>query len=184
MSVTRLRLLARSLCAALAMTGCGLIPGELFGDAPAQPPPGMPPAIGPTVEIGRGESLGISWRYLVYESEMGTCTVVDQGGNASGGGCGGALGPGPGSSAIGLSSVGFSTGSPTTVEGFATDEVNEVWIEVADGEPVRAELMSLASAEREGAIFFAFVPEGLRLVQLVALGDGGQVVDDEPLPRP
>jgi hypothetical protein len=183
MSVARLCLLALSVCA-LATTGCSLILGEPLGGAPAQPPEGMPPAIGPTVEIGRGESLGIGWRYLVYESEMGTCTVVEQGPDMRGGGCGGALGPAPGSSAIGLSSVGSSTGSPTTIEGFATDEVNEVWIEVADGEPVRAELMSLAPAEREGAIFLAFVPEGLRLVQVVGLGDAGQVVDEEPLTNP
>jgi len=167
------------LCAAIAMAGCAF--GGV-GGALAEPPAGMPAPTGPMIEIGRGQSLGIGWRYLVYESAEGTCTVVEQDGGG-GGGCGGEVGPGPGSSAIGLMSMGSGTGSPTTVEGFATDEVAEVWIERADGERVRAELMSLAPAGKEGAIFLAFVPEG-RLRQVVALSATGETIASEPLDNP
>ena len=167
--------------------GCGLVPGlqepapprfgPMGGDEDLQP-------IGPVVEIGRGESLGISWRYSVHESAIGTCTTVESDGQLGGMSCGGALGPEPPGGALGVMSVGSGTGSPSTVDGFAADEVAEVWIRLENGGRVQAALMPLAPAGMQGHMFYAVVPAGRAMREVVALGEDGEELASQPLDHP
>jgi len=161
---------------AIGIAGCGLLGAEVRPD----PAGNMPQPIGPKIEIGRGESLGVVWRYVVYQSDMGLCTEVELGSGTSSGCGGGPPGPEPGS-AIGLMSIGSATGAPTTIEGFAADDVEEVWIELQDGDRVSATLMPLARAGMDGQVWLAFVPDGRRLQQVVAIGADGDVLGEESL---
>lgn len=141
-----------SLLLAVGLAGCGFFGPEV---RPIDPVGELPEPIGPVVEIGRGESLGVTWRYLVFESAMGFCTEIELAGGPGSASCGGdAPGPEPAGSALGLMSVGSATGSPTAIEGFATDEVEDVSIELQDGGRVQASLMPLrlrALAGRSGS---------------------------------
>jgi hypothetical protein len=168
---------AAVVCAAV-LSACGfLLP---------QPGPGeLPEPIGPVVEIGRGESLGIQWRYSVYDSDMGFCTRIETDGGAGGSGCGGAApGSDPAGGAIQLISFGTGTGSPSSIEGYASDEVAEVWIEVEGGARVAATLMPLAPAGLDGQLWLAYVPEGLELEEAVAIGADGEVLGRQPVNGP
>jgi hypothetical protein len=167
---------------AVGLAGCGLLGPEV---RPVDPVGNMPQPIGPKVEIGRGESLGIAWRYVVYQSDVGICTEVQLGSGGSSSSCGGAPpGQGQAGSAIALMGISSGTGSPTTIEGFATDEVEEVWIELTDGDRVPATLMALAPAGVDGQVWLAYVPAGRLLQQVVAIGADGDVLAEEPLDNP
>ena len=87
---------------------------------------GGPEPIGPVTEIGRGESLGVPWRFWVYDSTLGMCTRLELDGGGGGESCGGTLGADPAAGPIGVMSVGTGTGTPSSVEGFASDEVAAV----------------------------------------------------------
>ena len=167
---------------AVCLAGCGLLGPEV---RPIEPVGNMPQPIGPKIEIGRGESLGIAWRYVVYQSDVGPCTEVQLGSGGSNSSCGGAPpNPGQAGSSIALMGIGTGTASPTTIEGFATDEVEEVWIELADGDRVPATLMALAPAGMDGQVWLAYVPEGRLLQQVVAIGPDGDVLAEQPLDNP
>ena len=135
----------------------------------------MPEAIGPVVELGRGQSLGVAWRYSIYESTMGLCTRVEMeaviGTSES---CGVTIGDeaaGP----ISVMAVGTGTGVPSQVEGYATDVVREVWIDT-DAGPVPATLMSLEPGSMDGQVFFALVPGDRHIRDAVAVDASGQEV--------
>jgi hypothetical protein len=145
------------------------------------PPEAQPQPVGPATEIGRGESAGGPWRYSVYESDMGECTRLETADVGLGESCGGSVGPGI--EAMSLSSVASSTGAPSVVEGFASDDVTAVWVETDAGR-VAATLMSLAPAGREGQAFVAFVPEARRMHDVVATDAGGQEVGRSSIDAP
>jgi len=128
--------------------------------------------VGPVVEIGRGVSAGIAWRYSVYESRLGMCTRAELNGREGGLNCGITFGAEPPGGAIGLMGVGTSTGMPSQVEGFASDEVAAVWIETDAGR-VPATIMSLGPAGQAGQFFFALIPERRSLEEAVAVDAGG-----------
>ncbi len=130
---------------AIAIAGCA------FPGLQTEPMPtslGRPEPIGPVTEIGRGASLGVSWRLWVYDSTLGMCTrlELDGGGGES---CGGTLGADPAAGPIGVMSVGTGTGTPSSVEGFASVGVAAVWIETNAGR-VHATLMSLGAVGLNG----------------------------------
>ncbi len=131
---------------AIAIAGCAL-PG--LQPEPMPTAMGMPEPIAPVTEIGRGESLGVPWRFWVYDSTLGMCTALELDGRGGGGSCGGTLGADPAAGPIGVMSVGTGTGTPSSVEGFASDEAAAVWIETNAGR-VQATLMSLGPAGLNG----------------------------------
>ncbi len=146
------------------------------------PPEAQPPQpVGPVIEIGRGESSGVAWRYSFYESDMGACTRLETAHAGLGESCGGSVGPGI--EAMSLASVGTSTGAPSVVEGFASDDVAAVWIETDAGR-VPATLMSLAPAGLEGQAFVAFVPEARRMQEVVAADADGREVGRSSIDAP
>ncbi len=179
------RLLAIA-ASALVLAGCwaaqvqqppdrGQIP-----DGPAVAPPGMPEPVGPVTEIGRGRSLGIGWRYLIYESVDGTCTTLETGNGASSA-CGGDVETAVPLMVNGISS---STQDPHIVDGLVSDDVAEVWLEGPGGNRLQAVLMPLARAGLEGQVFVAFVPRDVSYDSVVALDATGEVAAREPLELP
>ena len=155
------------------LAGCGL----LLSQPEPGPPDGLPRTDRAGREIGRGESLGIQWRYLVYQSDMGFCTKIEGPGGSS---CGGAVpGSDPAAGAVGLISIGSGTGAPSSIEGFATDEVDEVWIELRGGRRMPATLMPLAPAGHDGQLWLAFVPEGLAIEEATAIGADGEILGSQ-----
>lgn len=161
------------------LAGCTLLQPQV------RPVPGVDPAmenapIGPTLELGRGESLGMRWRYLVWESRLGTCTSIDFG-EGGGSSCGGEIGAQPGGAAVRLSGMGSGTGMPTTIEGFATDDVTAVVIVTDDGERVPATLVSLAPAGAVGQAFIAIVPADRSPSRVVGLDANGVEIGFEQI---
>ena len=167
---------AGSLLAALlatSLTACGF-PGFDPEVEPMPPPADMPEAIGPIIEIGRGESLGVEWRYSIYQSTMGLCTRIEIDVSGSGESCGGSIGQ-SGPEPISVTSVGTGTGTPSQVEGYVAEDVAEVWIET-DAGPVQATVMSLEPVDMEGGAFVALVPGNRRMGDAVAVdADGAEL---------
>ena len=161
------RPVAQGLLLAALLSACAF-PG-LEPERPAD----MPEAIGPVVELGRGESLGVAWRYSILESTEGTCTRVEmQAALGATESCGGVIGN-QGAESISLMGVGTGTGMPSQVEGFAAEEVAAVWIETDAGR-VPVTLMSLEPAGLDGQVFFGLVPGDRRMRVAVAADAAGQ----------
>lgn len=166
--------------AAIVLGGCNILAPQV------RPVPGDDPAmdiapIGPTIELGSGEALGIRWRYLIWESRMGTCTSLELAAGGGGTSCGGEVGRIPPGAAATLSGIGSGTGMPTTIEGFATGEVAAIVIETRQGDRVPATLMSLAPAGADGQAFVALVPSDRSPVRMVALGGRGDEIGSEEI---
>jgi len=162
--------------------GCGLTrvqepdPGEI-PDGPLQ---AMNDATGPITEVGRGRSLGVGWRYLVYESADGFCTQLDTSG-MSGSGCGEALLAAD--AVFGMVGSVMSDGStPVVVDGVVSSDVAEVLVTLAGGRRVEATLMSLESAGLDGQAFVAFAPAGAAVEAATAIDDAGEVLEVHDLP--
>jgi hypothetical protein len=179
----------RGFVAAIVVIGAALLAGCSFL-APEPSPPGpheMPEPIGPVVEIGRGESARGPWRYTVYESQIGTCTRIeflDVGGEGPSS-CGGTLRVEPPGAAVSLLGVGSGTGAPWTVEGTASDDVAQLWIEVSDGGRVPVvPLMSLEPAGLDGQIFYVELPDDRRPRALVAIDTDGETLSEVPIDAP
>jgi hypothetical protein len=167
---------------AVALASCGLAG---LGQSRNDPPPDAPQPIGPIVEIGRGQEDGFSWQYSVYESTMGTCTRLEMDG-AQGGGASescGIIGLGGGDGSLTIGGVGTGTNMPTQIDGFATDEVAEIWIETDQG-PVAASMMALGIVDMEGQAFIAFVPGGRQIGDVVALDADGSEIGRESVDLP
>lgn len=169
------------------LAGCG-IPGLGGFDGAAEPgvagPAELAP-IGPVVELGSGEALGVRWRYVTFESRMGSCTRVEVAGGLGGGtACGGELGTLPPGRAVAVSGMGSGTGMPTVIEGAAAGDVAAIMVETGDGGRFPATLMSLAPVARDGQVFVAFVPSDRAPRRVVALDAGGAEIGREDVPGP
>jgi hypothetical protein len=175
--------LAPAIVAVVALSACGLI-GVKGGPAPgeAELEPDTQP-IGEVIEVGSGSSLGLEWHYSVYESALGTCTVLDLSNQSGGRSCGVTLGV-EGGGPITVASVASGSGMPSIVEGWATDEVAAVVIALEDGRHLPATLMSLERTGGDGVAFIAFVPEGLQMDRAVALDQAGQEIGTEVIDAP
>jgi hypothetical protein len=168
---------------AVALASCGLAG---FGRTTDELPPDAPQPIGPIVQIGRGEGDGFTWRYSVYESTMGTCTRLETDGALAGGAnesCGVTIGLGEGDGPLTVGGVGTGPDIPTMIEGFASADVAEVWIET-DGDPVAATLMALGPVDLEGQVYVAFVPPGQDVGDAVAYDAAGEEIGREPVDVP
>jgi hypothetical protein len=133
-----------ALLGALA-AGCGIATMDQRDPAeiPAGPLVAGSDATGPIVELGRGRTLGIGWRYAIYPSADGWCTQLEMT-SVSSSGCGDLLPP----EGIAFGSVGSGALSegPTPVEGIVSAEVAEVWLVTSSGQRIETTLMPLAKA--------------------------------------
>ena len=166
---------------AIALAGCALV-REVDPD-PAAIPDGPLEALGtdatgPVIELGSGRTLGVGWRYSIYESGTGWCTQLEM--TSTGSSSCGELAPLD--SAFG--GVGFSGPSdgPAPVEGIVSSEVTEVWIEDSTGERFETTLMSLAGAGLDRKAFVGFGPENVPVVSVTALDADGNVLETYDLP--
>lgn len=159
----------------LVLAGCGLLPMA----EPAAPMVGRERKVGPTIELGRGTTLGVDWRYSVYPSDIGWCTQIDHGPGAGGGSaCGGQLiATGP----LTLTGAGSGSEIPNYVEGIASNDVAAVWAERADGERAPAILMSLAPAGFDGQVVVAWLPPDNDWERIVAVGADGTELGREAI---
>ena len=156
----------------LVLAGCGLLP--MGGPQPVIE--GLERS-GPTIELGRGTTMGVEWRYSVYPSNIGWCTQVDHE-HGGGSACGGQLmvtGP------LTLTGGGAGSNIPNYVEGIASDDVAAVWAERADGERAPAILMSLAPARFEGQMVIAWFSPDEDWESLVALAADGTELGRQPI---
>lgn len=169
------------------VAGCAL-PGfsELRGgpqpdvDAPVELQP-----IGPVIELGSGEMLGTRWRFVTFQSRMGSCTSLETAGGSGGGiSCGGGLGTLPPGQAVSLASMGSGTGMPTVMDGAAAGDVAAVMVETRDGARFPAALMSLAPVDREGQVFVVFLPADRAPARIVAFDAAGNQLGHEEVPGP
>ena len=172
---------------ALGLAGCGIAQVERQPD-PAEIPNGPLQAIGgeavgPITEVGSGRTLGIGWRYAVYDSGDGICTQLELA-SVSSGGCGSLpLIPAEGIFG-GVSSGGPGAPSefPAPVDGIVSSRVAAVWIQTESGGRVATRLMPLAGAGHDAKAFIGFAPAGERAASLVAVDAGGEVLETFDLP--
>lgn len=141
------------------VVGCDVLGPQVAPDGGPPIEPDLEP-IGPVVEIGRGQDMGVAWRFSVYESRIGTCTRIEHAGRGSGGpmSCAGSLAPGPGEGPVALLGFGGGSDGPWDFVGFARDDVARVWIELGAGTRHPATLMSLEPIGQAGQIFYTLVP--------------------------
>ncbi len=174
-----------TIAAGMLLAGCGLMPQvepvrpDPGGDADIQP-------IGPVVEIGQGHGpTNGPWRYEIYESRIGTCTrvVFEERGGEGPLGCGGTLALEPPGAAISLMSYGSSSDSGWSIEGIASDDVAEVWVELRNGARVAAApLMPLEQVDLSGKLFYVEAGIEREPVRLVAVGSDGAIVGEASIP--
>jgi hypothetical protein len=171
----------RLLGLAVALAGCGLVRDVDL--EPAAIPDGPLEALGaeasgPVIELGSGRTLGVGWRYSIYQSGEGWCTQLERA-SASSSSCGDLA---PLDTAFG--GVGFSGPSdgPAPVEGIVSNEVAEVWLEDSTGERFETTVMSLAAAGLDRKAFVGFGPENVPLVSVTALNADGDVLETFDLP--
>ncbi len=172
----------------LALAGCGIVRVEGQPD-PAEIPSGpleamSDDAVGPVTEVGSGRTLGIGWRYAIYETADGICTQLEMANFASGS-CGslpllseesvfGGVGTG--------GDPGGTSDSPTPIDGIVSSQVAAVWIETASGARIAATLMPLAGAGHNAAAFVGFVPAGETATGVVATDADGELLETFDLP--
>jgi hypothetical protein len=136
-------------------------------------------ATGQITELGRGRTLGIGWRYAIFEIADGWCTQLEMA-SLSSTGCGD-LPPDEGTAFGSVGSGGPSDGlSP--VEGLVSSNVSEVWITTSSGQRIETILMPLAEAGLDGKAFLGFAPPGVTPATLVAIGSDGEELETFDLP--
>ncbi len=138
-------------------------------------------ASGPVVELGRGRTQGIGWRYAVYEIADGWCTQLETA-SLSSSGCGDLFFPRDEGSPFGTVSHGDSTVGPAAVDGVVTGDVSAVVVETTTGNRLPTTLMPLDAAGLEGHAFVGFVPARVSPRAVIALGPDGEVLGTRELP--
>lgn len=165
-----------ALPATVLLAGCALL-------QPPNPDPAVPrmeddiAPLGPIVEIGRGETVKGAFRYLVWESRIGTCTKIEYADGDGSSSCGGTLEV---VQTVELSSYGGGTGG-WDVEGRASDEVAELWLEAENGVRTPVSLISLEAAGHDGQVFYVAVAEHLRPARVIALDADAEVIAEVPI---
>jgi hypothetical protein len=180
LAASRVRL-AAFLVVASALAACGVVRVEGQPDSAAIP--GGPlqavgaEATGRIVEIGSGRTLGVGWRYAMYESADGICTQLELASYTTAG-----CGPLPlvaQESVFGRAGSG-GTGepdSPVPYDGIVSRDVVDVWLVTESGQQLATTLMSLAEAGHDASAFVGFAPPGEAVTGAVAVDGEGQVIE-------
>ena len=173
---------------ALGLAGCGIARVDGQPD-PAEIPSGPLRAIageaaGPITEVGSGRTLGVGWRYAIYDSGDGICTQLELA-SVTSAGCGSlplvpaeSIFGGVGSNGDG----GAASEFPAPVDGIVNNRVAAVWLVTDSGGRVPTTLMPLAGAGHDAKAFVGFTPAGEAAVGVVAVGAAGQVLETFDLP--
>ena len=178
---------ATTLLLLVVMTGCGI--ARLDGGPDAAEIPGGPveaigaEAIGPVSEVGTGRTLGIGWRYAIFESNDGICTQLELSSQTNTG-----CGPPPllaEGSVIGWISDGGGPdpdAGPRPYDGVVSSDVAEVWLRTESGGRIATTLMSLAEAGIDGKAFVGFAPGDQSVTGVVAVDADGEELETFDLP--
>ncbi len=141
-------------------------------------------AVGPVTEVGSGRTLGIGWRYAIYDTADGICTQLELA-SLSSGTCGSLplISEGSVFGGVGANGgPGAASESPSPVDGIVSSQVAAVWIETASGGRIAATLMPLAGAGHDATAFVGFVPAGETATGVVATDAAGELVETFDLP--
>ena len=153
---------------------------------PAAIPSGEPTALGgeptgPVTLLGSGETFGLGWRYVIYESADGWCTELQMNERTSTS-CGPDLEP-QGDDTIGSAGALDPLESGITpVEGVVTDDIVTVWIIDEERGRIPATLMPLDDAGLEGQAFLGFMPADGTPTHIQALAMSGEILQTYELP--
>ena len=143
-------------------------------------------AIGPVVEVARGSADGSPFAFTVYRaaSPSDVCLQVEEAVDR-GISCGAMPGEGPSGGAFGVGAWRLGS-NPSVVFGLVAPNVAEVRIETAAGGMTRAQMVSLAPADVNALLFFAFLPGATESSAWVALDADGNEIDrlEAPAPQP
>lgn len=141
-------------------------------------------AIGPVIEVARGRADGSPFAFTVYRaaSPSDVCLQLD-GAVDAGISCGAMPGEGPTAGAFGVGAWSFGS-NPSVVFGIVAPNVAEVRIETPAGDGARAQLVSLAPADVDALLFFAFLPGATESSAWVALDVDGNELDRLEAPAP
>jgi hypothetical protein len=171
----------------IGLVGCGLARVD-GGPDPAEIPSGPmeaigAEAIGPVTEVGSGRTLGIGWRYAIFESADGTCTQLELA-SVTSSGCGPLPLLAEGSVFGGISGGGGSDPGvgPTPYDGVVSSDVAEVWLQTGSGGRIATTLMSLGEAGFDAKAFVGFAPEKQSVTGVVAVDAAGDVLETFDLP--
>lgn len=181
-----------ALMASLLLVGCTLLQPVPDGGVPIDELDtepihgaaelGQGPVVGPVVEIARGRVAGNEFRLTVHQTPDGLCTEMVYG-NGGGGSCG----PRPGGvlgENFGMVSSGAQIGIPAEVSGIVSADVASIRIELSEGPPARAILLSLEPLELDDQVFLAFLPVGSIPAAIVAVGEDGSILERFALDAP
>ena len=169
----------------IALTACDVASVET--PDPAAVPSGEPVAIGgeatgPVTLVGEGQSSGLGWRYVLYETAEGRCTEL-QLAERTATGCGSDLLP-PEGDAFGSVNVGDPLANGLTpVDGIVSGEIFTVWvIEERTSNRFPAALYPLDEAGLEGQAFIGFAPAGMTPTHIQALANSGEILQTYEVP--
>jgi hypothetical protein len=176
----------------LWLAGCGAIVSVAGQPDAGQIPSGPLQAMGgdadgPVTEVGSGRTLGVGWRYAIYDSADGTCTQLELANMTSAGCATGRLIPqdsvfGSVGSGGGGGGPGVASETPTPVDGIVTSRAGAVWIVTNSGARLPATLMSLEAGGHDATAFVGFVPAGETAVRVIATDSDGEVLGAYALP--
>jgi hypothetical protein len=137
---------------------------------------GEEPATGPVVELGSGSTLGVGWRYSIYQSDGGWCRQLETA-SAARVGCGDPLPSGDAA----FGGIGSTESGPW--EGIVSAETATVWlVNGRTSARVPAQMLSLEDAGLEGQAFVGFAPEELEVTHLLAVAGNGEILETFELP--
>jgi hypothetical protein len=153
---------------------------------PAAIPSGEPvaqggEATGPVTLLGSGESFGLGWRYVIYDSADGWCTELQMAERTSTS-CGPDLEPDEGDVIGSAGALDPLESGVTPVEGVVTDDIVTVWIIDEDRGRVPAPVMPLDDAGLEGQAFLGFMPADGTPTHIQALAISGEILQTYELP--
>jgi hypothetical protein len=171
---------AAALALVASLLGCTVAPVASVDPAavPASSlvPRGDEPATGPIVELGSGTTLGVGWRYSIYESASGWCRQLETA-SATSVGCGDPL---PTDDAA-FGGVGSSEDGP--VEGIVSEETITVWlVDGRSGGRVPAMTLSLEETGLAAKAFVGFAPDDIEVSHLQAVAANGEILETFELP--
>jgi hypothetical protein len=172
----RRALVGLALAACLAACSVERVTEPDPGAIPSGPPQAMggDPPIGPVIEVGRGLSGEIGWRYSVYRTAGGVCTQLETAAVAATG-CG--IQQPVFETAIAGAGKNELPSGATIVEGMVSPDAAEIWLQLDDGRRISGTLMALDPAGLEAQAFVVIAEPGGSLHSVVALDEGGSELD-------
>ena len=168
----------------VVLVACTVV--EVETPDPAAVPSGEPVALGgdptgPVTLLGSGESSGVGWRYVIYESDDGWCTELQMS-EVTSTGCGPDLLPPDGAFIGSAGALAPLESGVTPVEGVVSNDIVTVMIIDEEKGRLPATLMPLDDAGLEGKAFVGFMPADGTPTHIQAVALSGEILQTYELP--